>query len=163
MSETLKLLVEGGKATAAPPLGPALAAAKLNVGQVVSAINDKTKEFSGMQVPVTVTFDQKTKDFKISVGTPPVSSLIKKELKKEILSKKSWKEDLPEDKPGNITMDQAVKITKAKLDSLGTSDLKKAVKQIVGSCVSSGVTVDGKHPKEVIQEIEKGKYDSVIQ
>lgn len=156
--ETIKVLVEGGKATAAPPVGPALAAAKLNVGQVVSAVNEKTKEFSGMQVPVTISYDTKTKEFSISVGTPPVSSLIKKELKLQKLAKTAWKEP----SPGNLTIEQAVKIAKAKLDSLGTKDLKKAVKQVVASCVSLGVTVENKNPKETLKDIDSGIFDEKI-
>lgn len=153
--EKIKLLVEGGKATPAPPLGPSLAAAKLNIGQVIAAINEKTKEFAGMQVPVTVSFDTKTKDFSISVGTPPVSALVKKELKLQVLAKTPWKEA----SPGNLTFEQILKIAKAKMDSLGTRSLKNAVKQIVASCVSFGVTVENKSPKEILKEIDSGKFD----
>lgn len=160
--DTIKVLVEGGKATAQPPLGPALAAAKLNVGEIISAVNEKTEEFSGMQVPVTISYDAKTKEFSVFVGTPPVSSLVKKELKKETLSKKAWKEEKPEDKPGNINIEQAVKIAKAKMDSLGTKDLKKAVKQVVSSCLSFGVTVENKNPKEVLKDIDSGVFDEKI-
>ena len=78
---TVKALVDGGKATPAPPLGPSLAPTKVNIGQVIAAINEKTKEFAGMQVPVTIKIDPETKEFEISVGSPSVSALIKKELK----------------------------------------------------------------------------------
>ncbi len=77
--ETVEALVEGGKATAAPPLGPALGPKGVNIGQVVAEINKKTESFKGMQVPVKVIIDPDTKEFEITVGTPPASSLIKKE------------------------------------------------------------------------------------
>ena len=80
-SISIRVLVEGGKAIPGPPLGPALAIHKVNIGQVISAINDKTKDFAGITVPVEVLIDPATKGFEIKVGTPPVSALIKKELK----------------------------------------------------------------------------------
>lgn len=155
---TVKALVEGGKASAAPPLGPNLATAKINIGEVISAINERTKDFSGIQVPVEVIVDTETKEFKIKVGTPPVSEMIKKELKLEKLAKTAWKEP----SPGNLTIEQVVKITKAKFDSLGTHNFKNAIKQVVASCVSSGISIDSKPPKEVIKEINEGNYDQLI-
>jgi large subunit ribosomal protein L11 len=74
--QTVESLVEGGKATAAPPLGPALGPLGVNIGQVVAEINKKTESFKGMQVPVKVIVDSETKDFKVTVGTPPASALI---------------------------------------------------------------------------------------
>ena len=83
MVEQIKSLVEGGKATAGPPLGPALGPLGVPINKVIEEINAKTKDFAGIQVPVTVTVDPKTKAFEIEVGTPPVSSLIKRELSLE--------------------------------------------------------------------------------
>ena len=80
MAETVKALVEGGKASAGPPLGPALGPLGVNIMQIINTINDKTKQFDGMKVPVTVIIDPKTKDFEIEVGTPPAASLILNEL-----------------------------------------------------------------------------------
>jgi len=77
--ESVDILIEGGKASAAPPLGPALGPLGVNIGQVVADINKKTQDFKGMQVPVKVTVDTETKSYEISIGTPPASSLIKKE------------------------------------------------------------------------------------
>jgi len=154
---SIKVMVEGGKAVPGPPLGPALAQHKINIGKVVSAINERTKEFKGISVPVEVKIDTETKDFEIIVGTPPVSQLIKKEIGAQKLSKAAWKE---EEVAGNITMEQVIKIAKSKMSSLGTKDLKKASKEVIGSCLSCGVTVEGKNPKEIIKEIEDGKWDS---
>lgn len=143
----VKALVEGGKASPAPPLGPQLSQHKLNIGQAIAAINEKTKDFSGIQVPVEIII-KSDKSLEIKVGTPPVSSLIKKELGLQKLAKTPGKETV-----GNISMEQVVKIAKAKQDSLGAKDLKGAVKQVVGSCVSLGITIEGKPPKEIIKEI----------
>lgn len=165
--EIIKALVEGGKANAGPPLGPLLANFKLNIGEVVSEINEKTKEFSEMQVPVEISINTETKEYSISVGTPPVSTLIKKELNLKKLAKAPWGTYTPkegeevEEFDANITFDQIVKIAKAKADSLG-KDMKKAVKQVVGSCVSIGVKIEDKHPKEILEEINSGNWDEKL-
>ena len=166
---TIKLLIDGGKASAGPPLGPSLAPLKVNIGQVVSAINDKTKDFSGVQVPVNLVVETDTKEYTVKVGTPPVSSLIKKELKLERLAKAPFGTYTPKEGEkvekfsASLKFDQVVKITKMKLDLLGTKNLKKAVKQIVASCVSLGVNVEDKHPKEILKEIDSGNWDSRLQ
>ena len=82
-TETVETLVDRGKASAAPPLGSSLGPLKVNIGQVISSINEKTKIFNGMKVPVKVIVNTETKDFKIEVGTPPASQLIKKEINLE--------------------------------------------------------------------------------
>ena len=155
MAETIEALVEGGKATAGPPLGPALGPLGVNIMQVINTINEKTKQFAGMKVPVKVIVDPKTKQFEIEVGTPPATALILKEVgaEKGSGSPKSKK-------VGNLSMDQIIKIAKMKYDTLLGKDLKNKVKEIVGSCISVGVTVDGKSPKEIQKEIDKGTYDS---
>jgi large subunit ribosomal protein L11 len=152
----IKAMVEGGKAVPGPPLGPALAIHKVNIGQVVAKINEATKEFAGISVPIEVQVNTDTKAFEIKVGSPPTSQLIKKELKIEKLAKTAWKEPAV----GDLKMAAAVRIAKAKLPTLGTRDLKKATKEIVASCVSLGVNVEGKNPKEVIKDIDAGKWDA---
>jgi len=155
---SVKVMVQGGKAVPGPPLGPALAQHKVNIGQVVAQINEKTKEFSGISVPVEVKVDTDTKAFEITVGSPPVSQLIKKELKLETLAKTAWKDAAV----GDLKMAAIVKIAKSKQASFGTHSLKNAAKVIIGSCVSCGVTVEGKNPKEIIKEIESGKWDAEL-
>ncbi len=155
--KVVEALVEGGKATPAPPLGPSLAQLKVNMKEIIDAINEKTKDFAGMKVPVKVIVDTDTKEFRIEVGSPPVSQLVKKELGLEKLAKEPGKEVV-----GDLKMEQVVKIAKMKLDSMLAKDLKSAVKSIVGACVSYGVSVEGKHPREVIREIDEGKYDDII-
>lgn len=153
MTEKLEVLVDGGKATPGPPLGPALGPMGVNVIQIVNAINEKTKAFMGMKVPVTLLVDSKTKAFEIKVGTPPVSALVLKELgaEKGSGSPKATK-------IGNLTVEQVQKIAEMKKDSMLGKDKKSRFKEVLGTCVSMGVTVDGKDPKQVIKEIEKGEY-----
>jgi len=162
----IKVIVEGGKAKPAPPLGPQLAAAKVNIQEVISKINEKTKEFNGMEVPVTVKIDPKTKEIDISVGTPSVAALVKKELNVKKLAKAPFsvfeKEEIKEEFKESLKFEQIVKIAKMKMESMKTDDLKEAVKQVVGFCVSGGVYIEDKKPKEVMEEIKEGKWDEKI-
>lgn len=80
MKITIPALVEGGKATAGPPLGPALGPLGVNIGQIIAEINEKTKAYNGITVPVKVIVDKDSKKFEVEVGSPPTSALIKKEL-----------------------------------------------------------------------------------
>jgi len=155
MSETIEALVEGGKATAGPPLGPALGPLGVNIMEIINAINDKTKHFDGMKVPVKVTVDPKTKNYEIKVGTPPASSLILKELGMEKGSGAPSTHKI-----GDITVDQAIKVAKMKEDNLLGKELKQKTKEVIGTCVSLGVTVEGKKPQDIQKEIDEGNFDS---
>jgi len=157
MAEKLEVLVDGGKATPGPPLGPSLGPLGVNVIQVVNAINEKTKAFAGMKVPVTLTVDSKTKAFEIKVGTPPTSALILKEIKME---KGSGSPKTA--KVGNLSIQQALRIAEMKKDSMLGKTRKERFKEVVGTCVSMGVIVDNKEPKQVIKEIEAGGYAGVL-
>jgi len=128
----VKVLVEGGKATPAPPLGPTLAPLKVNVGKVVADINQKTKEMAGMQVPVTVTVDTATKEYTLAVGTPPVSALIKKELRLEKGSEATGIKRV-----GDLTVEQVKKIAKIKFGH----ESEGFVRQVTGTGRSMGVSV----------------------
>jgi large subunit ribosomal protein L11 len=127
----------------------------VNVVQVVAKINEKTKTFEGMKVPVKVIIDPKTKTFEIKVGTPPTSSLLVKEIGAE---KGSGAPNIQ--KAGNITIEQAIKVANMKRDSLMGKDLKMRVLEVIGVCVSSGITVEGKEPKVIQKEIKEGKWDA---
>jgi large subunit ribosomal protein L11 len=158
VKQVVESLVEGGKATPGPPLGPALGPLGVNISAVVAAINEKTKDFAGMKVPVKVIVDPKTKAFEIEVGTPPTSALIIKELGIE-----KGSSDAKSSIVGNLTMEQAVKIARMKRDGMLASSLKAATKEVLGTCVSMGVTVEGKPAKEVQREIDEGKYDHLFE
>jgi large subunit ribosomal protein L11 len=154
MADTIEALVDGGKASAGPPLGPALGPLGVNIMQVINTINEKTKNFSGMKVPVKVIIDSKTKDFKIEVGTPPAASLILNELGSEKGSGAPSTHKI-----GNLSIDQAIKVAKMKDQNLLGKNLKKKTKEIIGTCVSIGVNVEGKKPQEIQKAIDEGKFD----
>ncbi len=155
--KVVELLVSGGQATAGPPLGPALGPLGVNVLAIVNKINELTKDYSGMKVPVKVTVDPETKEFEVSVGTPTTSALIVSELK---IRKGSGTPST--EKVGNLTMKQVMSIAKLKRPELLAKTLKAAAKEVLGSCVSMGVTVEDKDPREVQREIDEGKYDQIF-
>jgi large subunit ribosomal protein L11 len=155
--KVVELLVSGGQATAGPPLGPALGPLGVNVMMIVNKINELTKDYAGMKVPVKVAVDPETKEFEVSVGTPTASALIVSELK---LEKGSATPNTA--KVGNLTMEQVLRITKIKRHELLAKNLKLAAKEVLGSCVSMGVTVDGKDPREVQKGIDDGLYDAMF-
>jgi large subunit ribosomal protein L11 len=155
MAETIEALVEGGKATAGPPLGPALGPLGVNIMEIINAINTKTKDFNGMKVPVKIIIDSKSKSYDIEIGTPPAASLILNELGAEKGSGAPSTHKI-----GNITIDQAIKVARMKQQNLLGKTLKEKTKEIIGTCVSIGVRVEGKTPVEVQKEIDSGLYDS---
>ncbi len=154
MKGEVKALVQAGKVTPAA-LGQSLGMAGLNIGKVVSDINNATKKYEGMKVPVVISYDLKTKEYEIEVRLPPTSQLI---LKEAGIQKGAGNREAA---AGNISFEQAVKVAKTKEESLG-KDLKKAVLQVLGTCVSMGVTVDGKNAKEIQGLVKEGKFDNVL-
>jgi large subunit ribosomal protein L11 len=126
------------------------------VKAVVDEINKKTSEFNGMQVPVTIEVDDK-KNFTVTVGIPPTTALIKKEVN---IEKGSPEPNL--NVVGDLPMQAAVRIARMKADDMLSYDLKNAVKEVVGTCLSMGVNVDGKRPREILQAIDAGAYDAVL-
>ena len=155
--KSVSALVTGGEASAGPPLGPALGPMGVNVLQVVNTINDKTKDFSGMKVPVKVEVDPDTKRFTVDVGVPPTAALINKEAG---VSKGSGTAGMTF--AGTITMESAIKIAKMKIDSSYAKDVRSAVKEVVGTCVSLGMQVENKPAKEIYADIRAGKYDEAL-
>ncbi len=151
--QVVEVLVPGGKASPGPPLGPAIGPLGLNVKEVVDRINEATKDFDGLSVPVKIIVKE-DRTFEIEVGIPPTSALIKRELSIEKGSSKTGKEFV-----GDLTMEQVIKIAKMKRSETLSLSLKAAVKEVLGTCVSMGVTVEGKKPKEVQREIDEGKID----
>lgn len=157
VKKTFNFIVDGGKATAGPPIGPALGPLGFNVMMIVDKINDLTKDFQGMRVPVRVTVDIDTKEFDVEVGIPTTAALIAKELGIEKGSGNPGSQ-----KVGNLNIEQVIKIAKIKRPQLLSKSLKEAVKEILGSCVSMGVTVNGKDPREIIREINSGAYNDIL-
>lgn len=157
MAETVEVLVPGGKATAGPPIGPALGPLGINVKAVIDEINKKTAEFNGMQVPVTIDVDEK-KNFTVTVGIPPTTALVMKEAGIEKGSGAPSTQFV-----GDLPLEAAVRIARMKFDDMLSYRLKTAVKEVVGTCVSLGVTVEGRKPKEMLAAIDAGEFDSMLE
>ena len=153
--KTIDALVEGGNAKPMPPLGPALAAAKLNVGQVIQEINKATASFKGLKVPVKIKYDPDTKEFNIEVGLPPVSQLLKVEAK---IEKGGGTPEMVADLP----LSAVIKVAKTIRDKSLGKTLKETTKEVLGTCLSMRLSVEGKNPREIIREIDEGKHDSLF-
>ena len=153
----VEALVNGGQANAGPPLGPALGPLGVNVLAIVDKINEITKAYSGMKVPVKISVDTENKEFEVTVGTPTTSALIISELG---VSKGSGAPNT--EKIGDLSLEQAIRIAKLKSDNVLARDLKAAVNEVLGTGVSMGVTVEGKDPREVQKEINEGKHDALL-
>jgi len=154
----IKLLVEGGAMAPGPALSQQLGPAGINIGQVISKVNDATKGFKGMKVPVVLEIDMGTKDVEVSVSSPPASELLKKELgitKGSALQLKA--------QVANASIEQIIAVSKTKMDGLLAKDLKAAVKSMIGTCTSLGVLVESKPASEIGNDVDEGKYDKEIQ
>lgn len=154
---TVDVLIEGGKATAAPPVGSSLGPTGVNIGQVVADINQKTADFKGMKVPVKIVVDDESKEYVIEVGTPPAAQLIRTEAG----IKKGASNPLTE-KVADLLIEQIIKISKMKEGSLLGKDTKMRVKEIVGTCQSMGILVEGMPAPEALVAINEGKFDEKI-
>jgi len=155
---TISTLVEGGSASAGPPLGPELGPLPTDVGEVVKSINEETADFQGMEVPVDVIVDEETGDFEIEVGKPPAAVLIKDELG---IDSGSGEPNM--NKVADMDFELACKVARMKASDLLAMDLRGAVKEIIGTAQSMGVTIDGKDAYDVGQEIDEGKYDDKLE
>ncbi len=160
MSEkkVVETLVSGGQATAGPPLGPALGPLGVNVLMIVNKINELTSSYGGMKVPVKITVDPETKEFEVTVGIPTTGALIVKEsgIQKGSGTPQSMK-------VGNLSMEQVVKIAEIKQPSLLARTFRAAVKEILGTCFSMGVTVEQKDARVVMKEVDEGIYDNFFE
>lgn len=153
----IKLLVEGGSMKPGAALSQKLGPIGVNINEVIQKVNEATKGFNGMKVPVELDIDPNTKALETKVFSPPVSELLKKELGVE---KASGRQKVI--LTGNISFEQIVNVAKTKLPNLLCKDLRSAVKTVVGSCVSLGLLIDNKPAVEIEQDIEEGKYDKQI-
>lgn len=131
----IKLQVPAGKATPAPPLGPALGQAGINIGEFVNQFNDKTKEMMGdiMTVLISV-YDDRTFDFILK--SPPTSSLLRKAADIKKGSGKNATKTV-----GTITKTQLQEIAKHKMEDLNANNIEAAMKIIEGSARSMGIKI----------------------
>jgi len=153
----VKLIVEGGAMKPGPAVAQQLGPLGINLGKVISDVNTATLGFKGMNVPVELDVDAKTKSFVIKVFSPSVAELIKKELSLEKGSGNAGSV-----KVGNIALERIISLAKTKQSALLAKNLKSAVKLVAGTCVSLGILIDNKPAKEIEKDIDSGKYDKEI-
>ncbi len=154
---TITIKVRGGQARPGPPLTPALEQIGLDVNKVVEEINEKTKKYKDFEVKVKIVVDEETKTYAIHVKPPTTTELL---LKAVGASQPSG--DPAHKKIGDLPFEEIVKIAILKKPDLLAKSLKAAVKTILGSARSIGITVDGKDPKQVTREVEEGVYDAIL-
>lgn len=131
----IKLQAPGGKATPAPPIGPALGQHNVNIGQFVSQFNDQTREFDGMPLPVIINV-YADKTFSFVVKSPPASALLKEAAG---IAKGSGVPN--KEKVGTVTPEQVRTIAERKLADLNARDVEAAARIIEGTARSMGLTV----------------------
>ena len=132
----IKLQIQAGKATPAPPVGTVLGPAGINLQDFCTKYNDATRDRMGDILPVEISiYDDKSFDFVIK--TPPTSSLLKKYAKVDKGSVKGSKQIV-----GNITKDQLKEIAEIKLPDLNAYDVEGAMKSVAGTAKNMGVTVE---------------------
>jgi large subunit ribosomal protein L11 len=155
--KTISALVVGGEASAGPPLGPALGPLGVNVMAIVKEINEQTKNYSGMRVPVKINVQTDTKQFTVEVGIPTTSALIVKE---SGIPKGSGTPNSAV--AGNLSIESLRRIAELKIQQSYASTIKAVAKEISGSCLSMGVTIEGKNAKQFLQEIAQGQWDAQL-
>ncbi|MBD3350503.1 MAG: 50S ribosomal protein L11 [Candidatus Lokiarchaeota archaeon] len=149
---TVEALVDGGKASSGPPIGPALGPTGVNMGLVIDTINKKTAGFKGLKVPVTIEVDSADRSFEITVKTPMTSSLLFKEAG---IEKGSGEPNV--EKVADLTIDQVCNVARMKRDDINSIAFENAVRTVLGTAQSCGLTVDGIEPKEMQEKIKSGE------
>lgn len=153
----IKLLVEGGNMTPGPAVAQQLGPMGINMGQVISDVNAATQEFKGVTLPVHLTVNPDTKEVSIKVLSPPTSELIKKELGIEKASGARLKQRV-----GNLAIEQVISIAKAKHDAMLSNDFMATLKSVLGTCQALGVMIENKEVKEIMNDINEGKFAEEI-
>ena len=157
VEKTFNFIVNGGKATGGPPIGPALGPMGVNIMAIVNKINEETAEYDGLPVPVDVTVDTDTREFSVKVGMLTTFALISQATG---IEKGSGE---PNTKfAADLSFDQLIGIAKKKREGIYAAGMKTAVREVLGTCQSAGVTVDGRHAKEVQDAILAGEYDEQL-
>lgn len=155
--KVIKVQVEGGKASSTPPLGPALSDAELNVNEVIEKINRMTEEYKGYTLTVKIIVDLDSKSYNIELELPTVTSLLLAAAKASAPSGDSMHKKI-----GNISIEDVSRIAILKKPELNTKNLKAAIKMILSSARSIGLTVENKDPKDVMKDVDRGVYDEII-
>jgi len=135
VQQVLKLNLQGGSATPAPPVGPALGQTGINMMDFLKQYNDATKDKRGQVIPAEITVYQ-DKSFTFVLKLPPISDLIK-----NVLKIKKGSSNPSRESAGTLTMDQAKEIAQEKLPDLNTNDLDSAVNSVIGAARSMGIQI----------------------
>ena len=135
ISNIIKLQIETGKATPAPPVGPALGSSGVNIMQFVKEFNDRTANQPGMIIPVVISV-YKDKTFSFITKVPPVAVLIKK-----AIGLKSGSGKPNKDKVAKITKEQVKAIAEQKMEDLNAASVEAAMSMVAGTARSMGVVV----------------------
>lgn len=153
----IKLLVEGGKMTPGPAVAQQLGPMGINMGEVISKVNEKTSSFKGMNVPVILEINSETKEFDITVLSPPTSELLKKELGIEKASgaRLSFR-------VGNLAFERVIFVAEQKHANFLSREFISTIKSVLGTCQALGILVDNKEIKDIIDDVNSGFYDSMI-
>ncbi|MFW6383820.1 MAG: 50S ribosomal protein L11 [Halodesulfurarchaeum sp.] len=157
MAETIEILVPGGQADPGPPLGPELGPTPVDVQAVVQTINEETAAFDGTEVPVTIEYEEDGA-FEIEVGVPPTAALVKDEAGFETGSG-----DPDTDFVADLSIEQVKTIAEQKVSDLLSYEVKGAAKEVAGTCVSLGVTIEGEDARTFKQRVDDGEYDDVLE
>jgi large subunit ribosomal protein L11 len=157
VEKTFSFIVNGGGASGGPPIGPALGPMGVNIMQIVNEINSKTAEYDGLPVPVEVVIETDTKQFQVKVGMLTTFALLSQSTGIKKGSGEPNREFV-----ANLTFDELVNIAKKKSDGIYAASLKAAVREVLGTCQSAGVTVDGTHAKQVQESIAAGEYNDQL-
>ena len=153
----IKLMVDGGKRAPGPAVAQQLGPMGINMGKVISDVNEATSEFKGVTLPVHLTVNPETKEVSIKVLSPPTSELIKKELGIEKASGARLKQRV-----GNFAIEQVISVAKAKHEAMLSNDFMASIKSVLGTCQALGVLVENKEVKEIMEDIEEGKFAEEI-
>jgi large subunit ribosomal protein L11 len=154
---SVKLLVEGGNMKPSPAVAQQIGPMGINMSKVISDINEKTGNFKGMNVPVILDVDGVTKNYTITVKSPPTSEL----LKKEVGISKGTGARL-KSTSGDIAFERIISVALQKHDNMLSHDLMNTIKSVLGTCQAMGVIVDNKEIKDIMSEVNSGKYDAMI-
>ena len=156
MADSIEVLVPGGQADPGPPLGPELGPTPVDIQAVVGEINDQTAAFDGTEVPITITYEDDG-SFGIEVGVPPTAELIKDEAGFDTGSGRPREEFV-----ADLSVEQIKQIAEQEQTDLLAYDVKNAAKEVVGTCVSLGVTIEGENPRDFKEKVDAGEYDDVL-
>jgi len=159
MKRVIRIQTSGGKVP--PQAMQQLQGAGLNAQEVANIINDKVKPVASLgfqSLNVEVEYDDSTKRvIRINVEYPPITDILLKVAGKDTPSHQAGKEII-----GDLPLEKVAEVALIKIEELGSRTFKAALKQVVSTCRSIGLTVNGKDPKVVVKEIDQGVYDELI-